>query len=77
MAGAFRKPGCSFHGVLHKMTHEHMLILDKIEAVYVREVGNVRLYDGSLVEATVYVFQESFLRDMEVKKIKNNHPSER
>jgi hypothetical protein len=54
MAAAKAAPGKSFHGVLHRMTDEHMVALDKIEATVSRTTGKAKLYDGSFVECTVY-----------------------
>jgi hypothetical protein len=54
MAAAKPAPGKSFHGVLHKMTDENMAALDKIEATVSRTAGKAKLYDGSIVECTVY-----------------------
>lgn len=54
MAAAKPAPGNSFHGVLHRMTDEDMVALDKIEATVSRTVGKAKLYDGSFVDCTVY-----------------------
>lgn len=69
MAGAVKCEGMSFHGVLHRMSLADMEALDKIESSYARVIGNIRLYDGTIVEGTVYVFKESYPE--------NNLPSER
>ena len=54
MAAAKPSPGKSFHGVLHKMSAKDMVALDKIEATVSRTNGKARLYDGSIVDVTVY-----------------------
>ena len=54
MAEAIPEKGSSFHGVLHRLDHETMARLDKIEMGYNRRTGSAKLYDGSIVEATVY-----------------------
>lgn len=54
MACAEAKEGKSFHGVLHKVTEEEMKILDGIERIYTRVPSKAKLYDGTLVDCTVY-----------------------
>jgi AIG2-like family len=54
MAEALPEEGKSFHGVLHKMSPENMVILDKMEADLTRVNVNVKLYDGSKIVATIY-----------------------
>ena len=54
MAEALPKEGNSFHGVVHAVSEEEMQMLDKIESVYVRSAGKAKLYDGSIVDCTVY-----------------------
>ena len=54
MAGAVPAPGKSFHGVLHKLTADDMAKLDKIEMSVARRPGKARLYDGALVDCSVY-----------------------
>ncbi|EQC39734.1 hypothetical protein SDRG_03162 [Saprolegnia diclina VS20] len=54
MAEAVPDVGASFHGVLHKMTSAEMLLLDQMEVTYTRVPAKTRLYDGRLVDATIY-----------------------
>ncbi|KDO33788.1 hypothetical protein SPRG_01667 [Saprolegnia parasitica CBS 223.65] len=54
MAEAVPEVGASFHGVLHKMTSTEMQSLDQIEVTYVRVPAKTRLYDGRLIDATIY-----------------------
>ena len=54
MACAQPCEGKSFHGVLHKCKEEHMLKLDKIESVYERIPSKAKLYDGTIIDCTVY-----------------------
>ena len=54
MAAAKPVPGKSFHGVLHKMDAQDMVALDKIEATVSRTAAKAKLYDGSIVDVTVY-----------------------
>lgn len=54
MAEARHKEGASFHGVLHKMTHETMAKLDKSEGNVTRKPAKAKLYDGSIVDCCVY-----------------------
>ena len=58
-ASAFPKLGSSFHGVVHEMTASDMENLDVYEASYSRKDCTVRLYDGSLRNATVYTMNEN------------------
>jgi len=54
MAAAIATPEKSFHGVLHRMTAPHMVVLDKIETGYIRTPAQARLYDGSMRDCSVY-----------------------
>jgi hypothetical protein len=54
MAEAVSCKGASFHGVLHQLSVPDMQKLDEIEAVYAKDFGNIRLYDGTIVNACVY-----------------------
>ena len=54
MAEAVPEEGQSFHGVLHKINKDQMVILDQIENGYTRVSANVKLYDDSIIEASVY-----------------------
>ncbi|KDO33789.1 hypothetical protein SPRG_01668 [Saprolegnia parasitica CBS 223.65] len=54
MAEAVPEVGASFHGVLHKMTSTEMQVLDQLESTYVRVPAKTRLYDGRLIDATIY-----------------------
>ena len=47
-------PGKSFHGVLHKVSGEHMKILDGFERGYARKSVKCKLYDGKIVDGTIY-----------------------
>lgn len=62
-AEAVPAPGESLHGVMHMVTPQQMVELDKLEVGYVRKLGKARPYDGKgennndtkeLVEVTVY-----------------------
>merc|ERR1712147_393732 len=72
MAEALPKEGSSFHGVVHAVTEEEMEMLDKIESVYVRGAGKAKLYDGTIVDCTVYT-RENKERNADIDK----HPTER
>ena len=54
MAVAEPKEGSSFHGVLHKLTEAEMISLDGVEAGYARTPAKAKLYDGTVVDCTVY-----------------------
>ncbi|EQC39733.1 hypothetical protein SDRG_03161, partial [Saprolegnia diclina VS20] len=54
MAEAVPEAGASFHGVLHKMASAEMQVLDQMESTYIRVPATTRLYDGRLVDATIY-----------------------
>jgi len=54
MAEAVAEEGASFHGVLHKMTKRDMANLDNMEVTYERKICKVKLYDDSVIDATVY-----------------------
>lgn len=54
MAAAKPAEGKSFHGVLHKMTDEEMIALDKIEATVSRTIAKAKMYDGTIVDCTCY-----------------------
>jgi hypothetical protein len=54
MACAEPKEGASFHGVVHKVSEAQMKILDGIESIYGRVPSKAKLYDGSIVDCTVY-----------------------
>ena len=58
-ADAVPSEGASFHGVLHLVDSETMARLDALEIAYKRSFGQARLYDGTMVTATVYT-KESF-----------------
>ena len=66
-------PISGVHGVLHLMTREHMVQLDRFEGAYVRKVCKVRLYDGTEVNALVYSMDSTKFNDDQ----KHNLPSER
>jgi len=53
MAAAVHDEGSSFHGVLHLMSSDNMIILDKIESGYNRETAKAKLYNGEIKECTV------------------------
>ena len=56
MAKANHKEDASFHGVLHLMTAEDMLKLDKVESNYYKRVSvKARLYNGQEQACTVYM----------------------
>ena len=54
MAAAKPAMGKSFHGVLHRMTDEDMVALDKIEATVSRITGKAKLYDGTIIDCSMY-----------------------
>ena len=54
MACAEPAPGKSFHGVLHKCSTKEMEVLDKIEGMYGRIPSKAKLYDGTIIDCTVY-----------------------
>jgi gamma-glutamylcyclotransferase (GGCT)/AIG2-like uncharacterized protein YtfP len=54
MAEAVPEEGQSFHGVLHKVNKNQMEILDQIEGGYTRVAAKVKLYDETIIEASVY-----------------------
>ncbi len=68
MAEALPEKDTSFHGVLHKMTPENMVILDKLEAELTRVNVNVKLYDGSIVVGTIYSRPNVKDRNSEIDK---------
>jgi len=54
MACAEPNVGKSFHGVVHKVSEDQMKILDKIEFVYGRVPSKAKLYDGNILDCSVY-----------------------
>ncbi len=70
-ADAIPSKGSSFHGVLHLVDVETMARLDALEISYKRSEGQARLYDGTMVKATVYT-KESYTSTQ-----KNNPPQQR
>lgn len=72
-AEAVPSPGKSIHGVVHLLDTDTMKRLDKLEISYVRTDGRVRLYDGSVIHATVYTKKEIDSIYAQV----NNPPSQR
>eukprot|EP00092_Neocalanus_flemingeri_P011960 GFUD01012893.1.p1 GENE.GFUD01012893.1~~GFUD01012893.1.p1 ORF type:complete len:290 (+),score=81.73 GFUD01012893.1:147-1016(+) len=82
MAAARRSPGQKIHGVLHRITGEELVKLDKIETWYVREKVNVFTYEGEMsndtqaTQAYVYIFNpELVAKDPEL--FKEHPPQER
>eukprot|EP00090_Calanus_glacialis_P006348 TRINITY_DN14957_c2_g1_i1.p1 TRINITY_DN14957_c2_g1~~TRINITY_DN14957_c2_g1_i1.p1 ORF type:complete len:279 (+),score=63.49 TRINITY_DN14957_c2_g1_i1:113-838(+) len=82
MAAARSAPGCEIHGVLHRITKEELIKLDKIETWYVREKVEVCSYGGDMSKDTqstlayVYVFNpELVAKDPEL--FKEHPPKER
>lgn len=72
MANVREEPGASFHGVLHLLTNDDMLALDRIEGSYVRLPVIAKLYDGKEIACTVYKMDETrFVMQV------NNPPGER
>ena len=76
MASAKPEAGKSFHGVLHKCTAKEMEVLDKIESIYGRIPSKAKLYDGNLIDCTVYSDPDGKIDDI-LKKGNNKPPSER
>jgi len=72
MGNVRQEEGASFHGVLHLMTHDDMIALDKIEGSYLRLPVPVELYDGRFIQSTVYKMDENRLLTPT-----NNPPGER
>ena len=70
-ADAIPSKGSSFHGVLHLVDAETMARLDALEISYKRAEGQARLYDGTMVTATVYT-KESYTSTQ-----KDNPPQQR
>lgn len=58
---AFAVPAAGEHidGVVHTMTAEDMVALDKLEFSYDRHEGKAKLYDDSVISCTVYVQKAS------------------
>mmetsp|Transcript_35119 Transcript_35119/g.76877 ORF Transcript_35119/g.76877 Transcript_35119/m.76877 type:complete len:339 (-) Transcript_35119:83-1099(-) len=54
VAEAVPECGASFHGVLHKVNHDTMEQLDKIERDYSRRNAIARCYDGTEIACVVY-----------------------
>jgi len=82
MAAARRSPGQEIHGVLHRITAEELVKLDKIETWYVREKVKVVTYEGEMskdtedAQAYVYVFNpELVAKDPDL--FKEHPPKER
>lgn len=46
--------GKSFHGVLHKVSVNHMKMLDEIEGAYARLPAKCILYDGTEMDCSIY-----------------------
>jgi hypothetical protein len=76
MASAKPEAGKSFHGVLHKCTAKEMEVLDKIESIYGRIPSKAKLYDGNMIDCTVYSDPDGKIDDI-VKKGNSKPPSER
>jgi len=73
MAEAIAEEGSSFHGVVHRVNPENMAKLDRIEACLLRRDIQAKLYDGSVVTATVYCRDPSKERGPHIDK----NPSQR
>ncbi|OQR95641.1 kinesin [Thraustotheca clavata] len=74
MAQAVAEKGASFHGVLHKMTATEMANLDQMESSYLRIPAKTRLYNGTIIDATVYTLDPSKKSPMTME---DKPPSER
>lgn len=61
MANVMEDSNASFHGVLHRITHDEMIVLDKIEGSYDRLPVTAELYDKRQQCATVYKMDENKL----------------
>ena len=79
MAAARPGLGYEMHGVVHRVTKEELLKLDKIEFLYVRERVEVFVYDGDRlnVKESVPAFVYVFRPDMVAKDPKEYPPTER
>jgi hypothetical protein len=75
VAGAVAKEGKSFHGVLHKMTKDDKIKLDKIEMGYDADPCKCKLYDGSEQDAVIYVMNREKLKNF--GKTEDKPPTER
>jgi hypothetical protein len=71
-AEALSSKGRSFHGVLHQISLQDGIALDKIEASYLRMPCLTEKYDGECIEAFVYCRDHN-----KVQPTVNNPPSER
>ena len=73
MAVAEPKQGKSFHGVVHKLTEAEMISLDKIESGYARTLAKAKLYDGTVIDCTVYTDK----KDGKIDRSNDKAPTER
>lgn len=68
MSEAIYAPGCSFHGVIHRLTPEQIQKLDKMMAGhYVRKNAKVKLYSGAIIDVVHYV-RENATRNSDIDK---------
>ena len=68
-AEALPSPGCTFHGVMHRLDHENMAKLDKIESAYLRTAAKAKRYESDeLFDVFVYTREEGKERNLEVDK---------
>jgi len=75
MAEALPSVGNCFHGVVHEITKEMMVKLDEIEFVYDRCSAQCKLYDGTEITVTVYIFNRG--REEDGKFLEENNPPQR
>ena len=75
MAGAIAQEGKSFHGVLHKMTKDDKIKLDKMEMGYDADPCKCKLYDGSEQDAVIYVMNPEKFKSF--GKTEDKPPTER
>jgi len=76
MAEARFKEGASFHGVLHRMSAADMQVLDGYEGNVTRKAAKARLYDGTLIDCTVYAEDKDKKKQVGEGDV-NNPPPER
>ena len=63
MAFAIPIAGASFHGVIHLMTDDEFIELDKVESGYGRNKAKAKLYDGTIVDVSVYTQDEKKMEE--------------
>lgn len=59
IATAVPTQGQTFHGVLHLMSHDDMVKLDRVNSGWNRSAAVARLYDGTEVPCALYIVDEA------------------